>query len=345
MGLWWTSSAVALPLRATTTFLVALLMLMLPSVSSGYILEDPQFNVSIIENFFNSSGRLPSAQPHTNNWAVLVGTSIFWHNYRHVANVLSIYHVLWRLGIPDSQIILMIADDMACNTRNSDPGTIYNHRTHNIDLYGSEIEVDYRGYEVSVENFIRVLTGRHHEAVPRSKRLLTDERSNILIYMTGHGGEEFLKFQDFEEICSRDLADAFEQMWEKGRYNELLFVVDTCQATTLYQHFRSPNVLAVGSSSLAQNSYSHHTDYRLGVAMIDRFTYYVLDFFEQKRVGYDSKNSLKQLFADENFRHLGAQAHYRADSFSRPLNDVLLTDFFGSVLPVQTTARGYPLGG
>jgi len=29
--------------------------------------------------------------------------------------------------------------------------------------------------------------------------------------------------------------------------------------------------------------------------MIDRFTYYVLDFFEQKRVGYDSKNSLKQL--------------------------------------------------
>jgi len=33
---------------------------------------------------------------------VQVGTSIFWHNYRHVANVLSIYHVLWRLGIPDS---------------------------------------------------------------------------------------------------------------------------------------------------------------------------------------------------------------------------------------------------
>jgi phosphatidylinositol glycan class K len=32
---------------------------------------------------------------------------------------------------------------------------------------------------------------------------MTDERSNVLIYMTGHGGDEFLKFQDFEEICSR----------------------------------------------------------------------------------------------------------------------------------------------
>jgi len=32
--------------------------------------------------------------------------------------------------------------------------------------------------------------------VPRSKRLLSDARSNVLVYMTGHGGDEFLKFQD-----------------------------------------------------------------------------------------------------------------------------------------------------
>ena len=38
---------------------------------------------------------------HTNNWAVLVDTSIFWFNYRHVANVLSIYRSVKRLGIPD----------------------------------------------------------------------------------------------------------------------------------------------------------------------------------------------------------------------------------------------------
>jgi hypothetical protein len=37
--------------------------------------------------------------------------------------------------------------------------------------------------------------GRHEEDVSRSKRLLTDDRSNILIYVTGHGGDEFLKVQ------------------------------------------------------------------------------------------------------------------------------------------------------
>jgi len=33
-----------------------------------------------------------------------VDTSRFWSNYRHVANALSLYHSVKRLGIPDSQV-------------------------------------------------------------------------------------------------------------------------------------------------------------------------------------------------------------------------------------------------
>lgn len=91
------------------------------------------------------------------------------------------------------------------------------------DSYNSFSQVDYRGYEVTVENFLRVLTGRHEAAVPRSKRLLSDEGSHILLYMTGHGGDEFLKFQDSEELQSHDLADAVKQMKEKGRFIPLFF--------------------------------------------------------------------------------------------------------------------------
>ena len=89
-----------------------------------------------------------SKSRHTNNWAVLVDTSRFWFNYRHVANVLSIYRSVKRLGIPDSQIILMIADDMACNPRNPRPATVFNNANENINVYGDDVEVDYRGYEV-----------------------------------------------------------------------------------------------------------------------------------------------------------------------------------------------------
>jgi glycosylphosphatidylinositol transamidase (GPIT) subunit GPI8 len=40
------------------------------------------------------------------------------------------------------------------------------------------------------------------------------------------------------------------------RYNEILFMVDTCQAATLQNRLYSPNIVAIGSSRLGENSYS-----------------------------------------------------------------------------------------
>lgn len=96
---------------------------------------------------------------HTSNWAVLVCTSKYWYNYRHVSNTLSFYRTVKRMGIPDSNIILMLAEDAACNPRNPYPAEVFNHESHKLNVYGTDVEVDYRGDEVTVENFIRVLTG------------------------------------------------------------------------------------------------------------------------------------------------------------------------------------------
>jgi GPI-anchor transamidase subunit K len=106
-----------------------------------------------------SASKVGSSTTHSSNWAVLVCTSRYWFNYRHMSNTLSFYRTVKRLGIPDSNIILMLADDMACNARNSFPGQIFNSEDHVLNLYGTDVEVDYRGYDVTVENFIRVLTG------------------------------------------------------------------------------------------------------------------------------------------------------------------------------------------
>jgi len=121
-----------------------------------------------------------------------------------------------------------------------------------------------------VESFLRVLLGRHDDEVralfclynppscenqqtwevsigrmwvrmqvPRSKRLLTDAGSNVLIFLTGHGGEEFLKFHDAQELLSRDLADAVAQMHMKSRFNEMLIIADTCKAASMFNDVRS----------------------------------------------------------------------------------------------------------
>ena len=60
-----------------------------------------------------------------------------------------------------------------------------------------------------------------------------DGGTNVLVYLTGHGGDNFFKFQDGEELMSNDVASIFSQMYELKRYNEILFIADTCQAFTM----------------------------------------------------------------------------------------------------------------
>jgi glycosylphosphatidylinositol transamidase (GPIT) subunit GPI8 len=50
-----------------------------------------------------------------------------------------------------------------------------------------------------------VLTGmveRAEESAPHSKRRLMDDRLNIFVYMTRHGGNESLKFQGNEDMSA-----------------------------------------------------------------------------------------------------------------------------------------------
>ncbi|TMW43248.1 hypothetical protein DOY81_011671 [Sarcophaga bullata] len=216
---------------------------------------------------------------------------------------------------------------------------LYNNANQHINVYGDDVEVDYRGYEVTVENFVRLLTGRTQNGTARSKKLLTDAGSNVLIYLTGHGGDGFLKFQDSEEITSQELADAVEQMWEKKRYNELFLMVDTCQAASLYEKFTSPNILAVASSLVGEDSLSHHVDSSIGVYMIDRYTYYALEFLEKVQPNSDKP------WESFNFYYMQltvcpkrlciSTVGVRKDLYRRDPYKVPITDFFGSIRPTE----------
>lgn len=64
---------------------------------------------------------------------------------------------------------------------------------------------------------MRLLTGRVFNSTPRNKKLLSNRQSNVLIYLSGHGGDGFLKFQDSEELTNVDLADAIETMFQHNR--------------------------------------------------------------------------------------------------------------------------------
>ena len=67
------------------------------------------------------------------------------------------------------------------------------------NLYTNDIEIDYRGDEVTVDNVVKVLLGKQDSnTTTTSSRIssTSNENSHVLVYWTGHGGDSFFKFQD-----------------------------------------------------------------------------------------------------------------------------------------------------
>ncbi|KRX99189.1 putative GPI-anchor transamidase [Trichinella pseudospiralis] len=114
-----------------------------------------------------------------------------------------------------------------------------------------------------------------------------------------------------------------------GIYHELMLIVDTCQAASMYQKIYSPNVIALGSSMIGEDSLSHHLDSTLGVYMIDRYTYYALGFLQS--VWPNSNRTLAEFLACCPKSKCLSTVRVRTDLFNKDPSKVLITDFFGSV--------------
>ncbi|EFN57492.1 hypothetical protein CHLNCDRAFT_34727 [Chlorella variabilis] len=287
----------------------------------------------------------------SDTWAVIISSSRFWLNYRHSSNALGVYQAVRRLGIPDSRIILMLAEQPACSPRNVHPGQLYlapgagaaagGSSGAMLNLLSGDAEVDYRGREVSVDSVLRVLTGRHPPGTPASKRLRSGPASRVLLYLTGHGGDEFLKFHDEEELLAADIAGAVHQMAAAGRYGELLLVADTCQASTLYGRIAAaaaPNVLAVASSKLGQSSYAHHIDPVVGQHVVDQLSFHLHQFLSGSGPG--PSPSLQQLLDYLGAQRLSSEVQVRTDLSPRHPARVAVTDFFGAAMPGAPAAGG-----
>lgn len=121
-------------------------------------------------------------------------------------------------------------------------------------------------------------------------------------------------------------------------YNEMLFMIDTCQANTMYSRFYTPNIIATGSSEIDQSSYSHHADNDVGVAVIDRWTYYNLEFLETQVTSPTSKLTLGNLFDSYDESKIHSKPGVRWDLFpggAERGRERLVMDFFGNVQGVE----------
>lgn len=266
---------------------------------------------------------------HSSNYAVVVSASRYWFNYRHAVNALVIYDLLRQGGFDDDHIILMSADEFPTNSRNPVKNSMYaTSVAAGPSLYNATAQIDYRGDDVTVQNFVNVLTGRAAKSLPV---LQSNKDSNVLIYLSGHGGDEFFKFQDEQEITSAEIAGVIRQMHDAGRYREILLVADTCEAFTLGKKLtaeHTPNVTMIGSSLRGESSYAHHSDTDLGLSVIERYTY---AFTEHVKV-QGMQGSLQETMVDPySFQQQRAHVGASDECAVRKLHQVLLSDFFSNV--------------
>lgn len=120
-------------------------------------------------------------------------------------------------------------------------------------------------------------------------------------------------------------------------------MIDTCQANTMYPAFYTPNIIATGSSALHQSSYSHHADQDVGVAVIDRWTYYNLEFLEEQITSTSSNVTLGQLFDSYDPVKIHSDAGIRYDLFAGGEEEVRrrkVVDFFGNVQGIEVGNDG-----
>lgn len=298
-------------------------------------------------------GAVDSSSPqHTENYAVIVSASRYWFNYRHAANAFSIYQLLKdQGGFTDDNIILMVADDYSMNPRNPVKNTLYNTATDTIDVVPGKYSnnnnkattsivtpdtmVDYRSEDVTVENFIRVLTGRSGggkgPVLPSGKQM---RNAHVLLYLTGHGGEEFFKFQDVEEITAQEIADAIGQM----EFRHLLLVADTCQAFTLGAKLTTAaNVTVIGSSLKGQSSYAHGPQPVLGLAVIEKYTHYFVQ--RAKQLQWTKDVTIRKAMVDGYPKARLGGAEIGLQEGTPRSSQMPLSDFFRNVAAVGDSQK------
>ncbi len=226
------------------------------------------------------------------HWAVLVAGSNTWMNYRHQADVCDAYQILREHGIPEQRIITMMYDDIAYNEENPFPGQIFNWNG-GPDVYSGVIK-DYTGENVTVDNFLAILTG-NKTATGGRKVLESGPNDNIFIYMSDHGGPGVFCFPNMTCRLSVDiLHKTLRWMYENKRYKELVIYMESCESGSMFNGYLPNNmsILAVTASAPFQSSYAGCENETISNYLCDVFSINWL--FDSRIANMSSETVLEQ---------------------------------------------------
>jgi phosphatidylinositol glycan class K len=248
--------------------------------------------------------------------AVILSASAKWFNYRHSSNAFAVGRMLRDNAIPRSDIFIACGADPAFSPRNPHPGRVL--------AYGRTDDVhempNLTGDDVTVDHF-RALLSR---GPVRGRMTNLSGAAHMLLYLTGHGGDEFLKFRDAEELRAAEFVATVSAMKRVLRFRELLIILDTCQAESFFRHIATDGVTAIASSAAGQTAKSSSYDSVIGVPTGDLFSAAFCSCV--MRLGRNA--TIADLWTD--LAKVNVESTPKVVQFNapRPLGEMHLADFF-----------------
>jgi len=195
------------------------------------------------------------------NWAVLVAGSNGYYNYRHQSDVCHAYQILHKNGIPDSNIIVMMYDDIANNAENPTKGIIINHPNGN-DVYKG-VPHDYTGKTVTPQNFINILLGNKAamKGIGSGKVLESGPDDNVFVYFTDHGATGLVAFPN-GVLYAKDLNTTIAKMHAQNKYKEMVIYIEACESGSMLEGLlpNNINIYATTASNAEESSYACYYD-------------------------------------------------------------------------------------
>lgn len=216
----------------------------------------------------------------TDQYAVLVQGSNGYVNYRHQADVLSVYQALRRGGFPDDHIILIIDSDMASHPNNPQPGTVRTSPDGPDLLSGTDAlpkaEVDYDSGNLTAHDIANILKGVKTSATPIV--LPQDAGNNVLFYWSGHGrsqsqggSNEFV--WRYKNARQGFTADLLRETASQMLYRKLCIAAEPCYGECVIRAVEGlPGVIAMSGANAAEQSWADHWSDDARIWMCDRFS-------------------------------------------------------------------------
>ena len=195
-------------------------------------------------------------------FALLYAGSNGWYNYRHQADIFTIYNLLLNRGFTASTIKLIAYDDIANDASNPFQGQIFHTTDHKTNVYPGSSAIDIKGDFCTAQSLYDSITN-----------LPTTAGDKVFIYYDNHGGPGLLGVPSGcgDDILAPPLSQALTTAADSNLWGQCLFLIEACYAGSTAETFTAANLATITAANNAESSYAAVYDSAVGAYLSNEF--------------------------------------------------------------------------